>query len=897
MNPFAEAARQAALQSQTADVVSLNNLFGVMHALKIISAMLLIFAIAYLLSSRMRRVVNAIVCAPTKMVSRMLDLIMARLTPALITKWLTFSPERVQAMLKKACADHANPLIRGDIEQAREDQFPHEKYGFAWEYAPADVRRSVVWDGRLPDGSAVTNLAYRKLNIQIVADYAQNATRRAYRISLVMALGLTAVSVLFAAFQDWQQAALDFQVMAGSGAVKHTAYVADMAVNGTMQFITSALFAVVAAAAAFPALAYFGFWHQMKNWMRAASATLALPTRDTLVGWLQNADARASERESYLRHIQMAKKTTAIEIGKASGIAQARGATRAPAIGSTVGVDTISVRQHVVAFGGTGEGKTESFLKPVTRRVLDTFASEGKPLGLYVTDGKGVLWKDIVEMPEVAARSDVKIMGADDNQFGVNLINGMTPLEVSTVLSTVSTQILGQRGDVFWTEQASIQFMHAAVIAEALCIFERNHLLALDTATWDAFVPWSLMGVHFLATSPDALTNAIDQIAEALTKAAAELEDDSCVVEAEVVDLINTPTLAITINYLQKVWAVMPNETRGGIIANINTVLGKLAGAPRLMARFGTGKLTEGQTCDVDHALNGGVVGIATGEAQDGLVGQVIAAWLKTRLYIAARKRQALNPDAAKTVSCMLLADEFQMLATTGGSSSDAEFFNIARSTGVFMIAATQSLRSLEKRLGEVQTADLLNNLRTKVMLRCEEQKTLEFFRKAAGTTWRGVISEGDYYETQAQREMLRPEQPVDHNDYAITGVPTAFNMPAIWQHLKSFLPTLPILEAERRRRLISLDNRFIVSPKAAPSHDLRGGSDWGRYAQSRYDAHRASVQAATWRQEDKERSLKTENYKSQELFSAEELQLGQGHALVLAQRAGKTNVDIVDLA
>lgn len=328
MNPFAEAARQAALQSQTADVVSLNNLFGVMHALKIISAMLLIFAIAYLLSSKMRRVVNAIVCAPAKMVSKMLDLIMTRLTPALITKWMTFSPERVQAMLKKACADHANPLIRGDIEQAREDQFPHEKYAFAWEYAPADVRRSVIWDGRLPDGSAVTNLAYRKLNTQIVADYAQNATRRAYRISLVMALGLTAVSVLFAAFQDWQQAALDFQVMAGSGAVKHTAYVADMTVNGTMQLITSALFAAVAAAAAFPALAYFGFWHQMKRWMRAASATLALPTRDTLVGWLQNADARASEQQAYLRHIQMAKKTTAIEIGKArrgNGISGRRG--------------------------------------------------------------------------------------------------------------------------------------------------------------------------------------------------------------------------------------------------------------------------------------------------------------------------------------------------------------------------------------------------------------------------------------------------------------------------------------------------------------------------------------------------------------------------------------------
>lgn len=894
MNPFAEAAQQAALQAEAADVSSLNNIFSIMHDLKIIAAMALIFVIAYLLSSKIRRVVNAIVCFPSKMMGKVLDVIMTRLTPAMVIEKLTFSPERVQALLWKSCKGHSNPLIAGHSEEAREAQFPHEKYAFAWEYAPADVRRSVVWDGRLPDGSSVTNLAYRKLNAQIIADYAQIATRRAFRISLGMALILTTVSVLFAVFQDYQQASLDFQIMAGSGAVKHTAYVADMAVNGAMQLITAALFAIIAAAAAFPAMAYFGFWHQMKSWMRAASETLALPTRDTLVGWLQNADARRAEMDAYTRHIQMAKKTTAIEIGKATGIAQARGAIRAPAIGSSVGVDTISLRQHIIAFGGTGEGKTESFLKPMTRKVLNTFASEGKALGLYVTDGKGVLWKDIIEMPEVAGRSDVRIMGTEDDQFGVNLIDGMTPLEVATILSTVSTQIMGQKGDIFWTEQASIQFMHSAVIAEALSIFERNHLLTLDATRWDAFVPWSLMGIHFLATSPEALNDAIDQIAEALTKAAAELEDDNCIVEDEVVDLINTPTLSITINYLQKVWALMPNETRGGIIANINTVLGKFAGAPKLMAKFGTGKLDKSKVCDVNYALNGGVVGIATGEAQDGLVGQVVAVWLKTRLYIAARKRQALNPEASKKVSCMLLADEFQMLATTGGSSSDAEFFNIARSTGVFMVAATQSLRSLEKRLGDVQTADLLNNLRTKVMLRCEEQKTIEFFKKAAGTTWRGVISEGEYYETQAQREMLRPEKPVNHADYAIMKPKGIFE---ILQHLQLFMPTLPVLEAERRRKLISFDNRFIISPHAVHDHTKIHAGDGGRYAQSRQDAHLQSLQAATWRQEDKERSLKTENYKAQELFSAEELQLGHGHALVFAQRAGKTNIDIVDLA
>ncbi|WP_323159103.1 type IV secretory system conjugative DNA transfer family protein, partial [Pseudomonas viridiflava] len=89
-------------------------------------------------------------------------------------------------------------------------------------------------------------------------------------------------------------------------------------------------------------------------------------------------------------------------------------------------------------------------------------------------------------------------------------------------------------------------------------------------------------------------------------------------------------------------------------------------------------------------------------------------------LYIAARKRQIADPDAAKRQSVALLVDEFQMLATKGGSESDAEFFNIARSTGVFMVAATQGVPSLQKRLGDKHTQDLLNNIRTKLCLRIE---------------------------------------------------------------------------------------------------------------------------------------------------------------------------------
>ena len=202
------------------------------------------------------------------------------------------------------------------------------------------------------------------------------------------------------------------------------------------------------------------------------------------------------------------------------------------------------------------------------------------------------------------------------------------------------------------------------------------------------------------------------------------------------------------------------------------------------------------------------------------------------------------------------------------------------------MIAATQSVPSLQKRLGEIKTDDLLSNMRTKVMLRNEDGKTLAFFSKLAGKTQRGLITSDDYYETQGQRELFINDYPVDPAKCVSkrTG-------------LFDILPRLPKIEVTPQRKLVSFDNRFILNLRKGgdgsnPTAHLDAVAKAGNI-----DAVTSSKQAAAWRQEDKEKDAKTAGYQERDLFSADDIQVGGGQALVVAQRAGVSIVDIVDLA
>ncbi|MBB2164652.1 type IV secretion system DNA-binding domain-containing protein [Gluconacetobacter sp. 1b LMG 1731] len=864
--------------------------------------------------------------APRRIAGRLWSRLIDRLIPHGVTSRIDAfcEPARLDKWLAARTAGTGNPLLDGDIRAAANATWPEDRYRWLYRNIPDDLVRPPTWDGRLPGGIPVTWLAWRHLTIDAISTIARTQIQKSVRYSAGMAIVFAAAALLSVCLTGLHSA-IPYPDWARSGElhalIPQIAWYADAIITTAVSAAGTLGLALLAAAVMAPGLALFNVVRGLQSYFARASSALATPTRDAIVAYKNRADIRQTEQEAYARQIDLAlmnPDAPVIKVGVATGIARARGSMRSPGVGQTVALDAESIRQHVIAFGGTGEGKTRAFLQPMARRIFS--ATWDKPtdgraprrIGGYITDGKGVLYKDLISLPELADRGDVRVLGTDDGHYGVNLVAGMTPLEVATMLKTVSAQVIGEKEDVFWSEQASIIVYHSAVIASVLEQIvpcpdspkERDATEVDDAvtdasaswedllssgdfdepsaaqpaaaegadqgdasddsdATWKNFRPWSLQGIAHLATNPDALDAAFRRIA-AHGKLIADSGKDR-----ELGDLINSREVAISGDYALGEWKKMAQDTRSGIIANVSSVTGKFSGAPPVAARFASGLLPPDQITDVDYALNGGILAVAIGESEWGTVGQVVAVWLKTRLFIAARKRQIADPEAAKRQSVALIVDEFQMLATKGGSESDAEFFNIARSTGVFMVAATQGLPSLQKRLGEKHSQDLLNNLRTKVCLRIEEQETLEYFQKMAGETLRGLVVDDEYFETQGQREIEFPDLPVPF----LTGAEQI-----------SLRPAQPGLETHQMRPLKRFDPRFILRFYSNKHTDNA-------------DAVTGSLKDAYWRQEDKEREMRGHGVENKPLFTATDIKQGSNFALAYVQRAGGHTIDVIDLA
>lgn len=864
--------------------------------------------------------------APRRIASRLWSRTIDRLIPAGVQERIDAfcSPERLDKWLEARTAGTNSPLLNGDIRAAANVTWPEAKYRWLYKDIPADLVRPPTWDGRLPGGVPVTWLAWRHMTIQAISEISRAQIHRSVRYSAGMAVVFVAIAFASVCIQGLH-AGIEYPDWARSGELHaimpQVAWYIDALVTTGVSAAGTLLLAALSAAIMAPGLAFFNVSRGLQSYFARASSALATPTRDSIVAYANRADIRATEQEAYARQIDLAlmnPDAPVIEVGRATGIARARGSMKSPGVGQVVALDAESIRQHVIAFGGTGEGKTRAFLQPMARRIFAAKWGDGARIGGYITDGKGVLYKDLVGLPEIASRGDVRVLGTDEGQYGVNLVAGMTPLEVATMLKTVSTQVIGDReGDTFWTEQASIITYHAAVLCRVLELLiphpnavpvdvssdndvkteidasaswedllasgadietltetkaettEEQKEQTADDPIWENFRPWSLQGIAYLATDINAIDACSKRILAEKGRIAnleqtAKLSDEQEKLKA----LVNSKEVLNSCDFATGEWSDMADQTRSGVIANVSAITGKFAGAPPVAARFASGLLPADQTTDVDFALNGGILAVAVGESEWGTVGQVVAVWLKTRLYIAARKRQIADPEAAKRQSVALLVDEFQMLATKGGSESDAEFFNIARSTGVFMIAATQGIPSLQKRLGDKHTQDLLNNLRTKLCLRIEEQETLEFFQKLTGETLRGLVVDDDYFETQGVREIERPDVPVP----ALTGL-----------EVISLSPAAPVFNTHPMRPLKRFDPRFILQFRK-DKHSNNA------------DAVVGSQKDAFWRQEDKEHEMRGQGVENKPLFNTTDIKQGSNFALAYVQRAGGHSIDVIDL-
>jgi hypothetical protein len=321
----------------------------------------------------------------------------------------------------------------------------------------------------------------------------------------------------------------------------------------------------------------------------------------------------------------------------------------------------------------------------------------------------------------------------------------------------------------------------------------------------------------------------------------------------------------------------MAKETKSGIVANFTQLLDGFAGANVLRERFACGN--SAQTISIAEALSGKVVLNALSSIEDGLPARVVNVLLKTNLYREARRREAAYRQGTNKVKpqdqpCMVVMDEVQEIVTADVTSglSDATFWNVARSTGVAGIFATQTVAGLYQAIGRDAATNFMQQARSKVFFRTEDRETVEYACWCAGKYERNRVYDDGHRESVEYRALIdgwHPFAPVNQEETIKGGARQFFHSA---RDLLS--PERMAVGMAQASRAYSADTRFVAGDEVAQVH---------------------AMQAAAWRAEDLERDYRKSGNELADGVSASDLiHIGRWHAFAQVQRAGAVRQDII---
>ncbi len=791
--------------------------------------------------------------------------------------------------LEKAAGQGGDLLRRGDREAVARWYWPEQRFPFLYRPVPPDLVRPLYEDGKLVGGRQLAWLADRHMTrtalvstiiagftaglipllpalLQLLqtVDLSASAISHAYSLPTPVLEQWPGQPAVLAPATWWQETAgADIQrFLQAAGGIVFGSLVGWLLIAIGMALLTT--------------IAALRYWHWMK------SAPYSFATKDADVRWSYRIEAREVSNATYRRQIALSEtylaNTPLYQIGRATGSSRLRGDLGAPVRGQELCLDRDSLFQHLLVLGGTGEGKTTAILKPLMRQLM-----ADRRHGFYVCDAKGVLWADALRVAEACGRADeVVVIGTAEGQFGVDPLANLNPTQVAATLRSVLRQVSGEASDSFWPDLAANILRHVLTLALTYRLTEKGRQEKLE--------PYSLWWAYQAVidkTKLAAVIVCIREYGEIIIDAEFNAFLESATSEEEVEaaarrrDEQIPPETHASILYVETTWSTMAEETKSGIVANVTQLLDGFAGARVLRERFACGR-ADGSTISMTRALEGGIVLNALSSIEDGLPARLVLVLLKTSLYREARRREAAFKQATPRRNpqdhpCIVMMDEVQEIATSDPESglSDATFWNVARSTGLAGIFATQTLAALNQALGEKAAANFIQQARSKVFFRSEDPQTIDYACWCAGAYERNRVYEDQHRESIDHRQALdgwEPFLPIDENER----VPAGARL--FWSAAGALLkPTRGRLQAATRVRTYVTDIRF--SSRLQKEQQVQ------------------AEQAATWRAEDLDRSYRTTgNDMCPALTAADVINMGRWHAFAHIQRAGAVRQDIVSI-
>lgn len=366
--------------------------------------------------------------------------------------------------------------------------------------------------------------------------------------------------------------------------------------------------------------------------------------------------------------------------------------------------------QHLLIVGSTGCGKT-TLLVSAIKQLL---AHPAKP-GLLILDAKldGLVAQVRADARAAGRESDVIVFGPEGDA-GFDLFGGLNSLQ--EVERLTRRMMLGV--DAFNRENAYWQQTTTAMVRAALTLLASNG----RRNTFAEAITW--MRQWFLAQeTPAAVVLLLEK-----------LRDQKC----------KHPLVEAAADQVA-MWQGLDPRTRSNLQSCLLNVLHPLS-SPAAASSFSAASRP---SLNPALAAAGKICIVAVPALREPELAKLFFRLAKQEFFDAVQRRQQPPHQL-----CGMIADEFPLVVT----EEDIEQLATVRSKRCFIIAATQGLETLHKRLGAVGGRAAINNLNNMVFMRNREAETAVLAYMTLGLRREKIrpAPEPEWGNTKA----LRPEHP-----------------------------------------------------------------------------------------------------------------------------------------
>lgn len=658
-------------------------------------------------------------------------------------------------------------LVSGDLKSSAEKRWPIANYLQYWLDAPEDMRRSPITDGRLADGTDPSkSLSDPYIDDDLVKDAVQkalviageNALKTFSKFTFLSLIIPTIVVIFYSKYilvksvaavvnqntdfltsisgKSWYLSA--YEVVAPFVSASFQSII-NFSVMGII-FIASVLVLFICAIGIAHARFWSDFWNLHRNLIQYAanykSSALRKMPKEAVTRFHHRPEIRRTERHAYVKSVKAVNSWDSREgvvLGTCTGSFAFRGHLLGPQMDQDFVLTDAARAQHVLVFGASGLGKTTKILKPLFKKDVSNIMASGG--SIYVSDGKGDLYKDLLPVSKAAGLKSF-VIGVQPGSYGVDLLQGTKPQMVADILASVLKQTSGAQGggDPFWGAMRDHFIRCAGSVLEA---YERTEA-GKKWATKNGRRAYSLLNIYKATQQAIGPGSMLWEMMDAI-KTAPEFTDPALFNK---VGDIGAEGLWGSMEYIYGKWLNMSLNspaTLDGIQANVTASLSQFETQEDIRKNFASGEKSEFSIADMlDESM---VVFTDLSSVSSGLCGKIVLVFLKNLVYLELRKRQMRDKKLADLHPLKIYFDEVQELITSDVTGiSDTNFINIARSAmgkGGGFVVATQTKNALTMAVGEVAASNYIDNFSTIISMRHSEASTIGLLKSKAGQTIR----------------------------------------------------------------------------------------------------------------------------------------------------------------